>query len=249
MSNPKAPIMVRGADLSASFSYNLIKTARKRGVSDEEFYAGLSAENDNALYGKIVDYMQGKVPSHPIVDALCAEAGKQGLSTDEVTTYLTPTLMTRFVGLLAAARNLAKNIYRLVVDKVSSIEKLVKDGNYDYANPDINSKNFPDIGSDETGEAYVIPYDREMASEEVLADLDSRGLRAGNVRELLSFGKTYPETQREFPVIALGQVASLDGGRFVAFLGGLGARRVLYLFWFGSRWIRRCRFLAFRKQR
>ena len=43
-----------------------------------------------------------------------------------------------------------------------------------------------------------------MESDAVLRELDKRGLRAAELRELLAFGEKYPHVQREFSIAALG---------------------------------------------
>src|SRR3989344_3384441 len=115
---------------------------------------------------------------------------------------------------------------------------MIANGKYDYANSDITSGNFPMTGNGKQ-EAVVelVHFGRDMASEAVLKEFEARGLRAATLPELLAFGATYPEKQREFPIVALGSVwQSRSGDRYVPDLDRHGSRRRLNLNWHGSRW-------------
>ncbi|MBU4315415.1 hypothetical protein KJ673_03345, partial [Patescibacteria group bacterium] len=78
--------------------------------------------------------------------------------------------------------------------------------------------------------------------------MEANYLRPGKIEELLAFGATYPEVQRQFPIICLGSSWVDRGGRRHApFLSGYGSGRELRLGWCGSVWDGYCRFLAVRK--
>jgi hypothetical protein len=82
----------------------------------------------------------------------------------------------------------------------------------------------------------------------VLKEFEARGLRAATLPELLAFGATYPEKQREFPIVALRSVwQNRDGLRCVPCLDRDGSKRMLGLRWLGRRWLDDCRFAAVRK--
>lgn len=143
----------------------------------------------------------------------------------------------------------AFNTYRVTVNYDQSIEKAIKAGKYDWVNNDITSKSFP---TKRSGEAEVdielIHFNRDMNTDEVLAELDKRGLRPAELHELLKLGEKYPDLQREFPLVALGSIwQSSGGGRFCPCLGGGGSVRYLYLNWIANRWDGGCRFAALRK--
>ncbi|MDP3729825.1 MAG: hypothetical protein Q8R26_03740 [bacterium] len=140
-----------------------------------------------------------------------------------------------------------------------SVESLVEHGRYDWKNRDIISDSFR---TGRKGEANLslelVHLNQEITSEEVLKELDKRGLRPAELHELLSFGIKYPEEQRKYPIVALGSVwRNLNGVRGVAGLVGGGGWHgdwrggwrdlALYLDDFGSRWRVNCRFAAVRK--
>lgn len=94
-----------------------------------------------------------------------------------------------------------------------------------------------------------IHMDRKASTDEVLAEMDRKGLRPALYEELLGFAEKYPDEQRKFPIVALGSKTRVGGDRGVAFLCGFGDGRSLDLHWLGlgSDWRSDYRFLAVRK--
>ncbi|WKZ27323.1 MAG: hypothetical protein QY311_01015 [Candidatus Paceibacterota bacterium] len=140
--------------------------------------------------------------------------------------------------------------YRVVVDYGQSLAQMIAVGAYDYAISDINASNFPLTGN---GRQEVVVetvyYDgREMTTSEVLADLESKGMRPATLPELLALGTSHPDLQYEFPIVALGSVwQHRDGGRFAPCLDRIGSERGLSLSWYDGRWDDDCRVAAVRK--
>ena len=89
--------------------------------------------------------------------------------------------------------------------------------------------------------------DRDASTDEVLAEMDRRGLRPALYEELLGFAEKYPDEQRKYPIVALGSEADVGGRRRVAYLWDGGDGRSLNLGWIGSGWNDDYRFLAARK--
>lgn len=143
----------------------------------------------------------------------------------------------------------ALNVYHVMVNYNLSVKKAIKAGNYDWTNDDITSENFP---TKRSGEAEVdielVHFNRDMSTEEVLAEFDKRGLEPAELHELLKIGEKYPNLQREFPIVALGSVRrSPYGSRYYPYLSCDNSERTLYLGWPGVRWGGRCRFAVLRK--
>ena len=152
-------------------------------------------------------------------------------------------------GLPAEASAQAGNIYLLSVDYGRSVEDGVRAGRYDWANSDINSRNFP---TERKGPAEVevelVHFNRGISTDEALGELDRMGYRPAEVHELLAFGEKYPEVQIEFPVVALGSVwRDRYGNRVAPCLLGLGSERGLDLLWTEYGWDKFFRFAAVRK--
>jgi len=140
-------------------------------------------------------------------------------------------------------------VYSVIVDYNKTVEEMVLAGHYNWSNSNINSRNFPFNG---TGKVSVIcelvHLDKVVRSKDVLSYMEANSLRPATVEELLMFGVTYPDTQREFSIMCLGSSWSTPVGNCnVPYLYRDGSNRNLNLIWFGGRWHESCRFLAVRK--
>jgi hypothetical protein len=95
--------------------------------------------------------------------------------------------------------------YSVSMDYDESVEDLVRSGNYSRVNSEINSPNFP---SSETGSAELamtlVRLGPGTSPSRLTAQEEKQGLRAATIRELLAFGKSYPELQKEISIVGLG---------------------------------------------
>lgn len=158
-------------------------------------------------------------------------------------------LQQRFEALVLELVGKLANIFMVTVDYSRNLPEMTKAGRYDFASEYITAENFPVIGEGKAElEIVLVHFDREMESDDVLAEFEKLGLRAITLPELLAFGETHPEVQREFPIVALGSVwADPNGDRRVPYLGRWYGLRRLRLYWFESGWRDGCRFGAVRK--
>lgn len=146
------------------------------------------------------------------------------------------------------AKEVVKSLYPISVDYTRRVEELVWLGKYDWFNGNIIAKNFP---TKRTGKAEMdvelFHFDRNISqnisSEDAIKEMDEAGYRPAELHELLAFGAKYQNTQREFPIVALG----LYGNRHAAYLYRFGSKRSLNLGNFGGGWAVNCRFAAVRK--
>lgn len=152
-------------------------------------------------------------------------------------------------GLQNLVERLFKTVYSIMVDYSQSLAKMVKAGNYDWVNSDINSKHFPLKGKGKHKlEAVLFHFNRSIESDEAIAEMNKQDYHPATIEELLALGKKYPDLQKEFPIIALGSVwRGPGGGRSVPCLDRGGSERFLSLGWFGYGWDAHDRFLAVRK--
>jgi hypothetical protein len=167
----------------------------------------------------------------------------------------------------------ARLSYRITVDWTRSLAEMIAAGRYDSSNSAITEGHFPlpspenvseqsrhprrgayrtpgEFTDDGAVEVEPVHLNRLMKTEEVLAELDRRGLRPATLPELLAFGEKHPDVQRKFPVVALGSVwAGPSGYRCVPCLSGYSGDRSLDLDWDepGDEWGGNYRFLAVRK--
>lgn len=122
-----------------------------------------------------------------------------------------------------------------------------------YVNPEYKDKRFDPIERCKTvsKESHGVTFgyvhmDRDASTDEVLAEMDRKGLRPALYEELLGFAEKYPNEQRQFLIVALGSEALVESFRCVAFLWAV-ASRDLHLRLVSGNWGRGCRFLAVRK--
>lgn len=124
-----------------------------------------------------------------------------------------------------------------------------------YVDPDYKDRRFGPIErckavSKENREVAFeyVHMDRDASTDEVLAEMDRRGLRPALYEELLGFAEKYPDEQRKYPIVALGSESDVGGRRRVASLWRDGVGRDLHLGWVDDDgWDCYDRFLAVRK--
>lgn len=140
---------------------------------------------------------------------------------------------------------------RHVVDYDMGLDNMIVAGNYDWKNDDITAKRFPIVGKGKVEfEDSLFHFDRDISSEDairLIAESDKENpWQVARIENILAYGAKNPEQQREFPIIGLGSVAEVDGGRYVPSLSRYGSGRRLGLGYFGGGWNASCRFLAVR---
>ena len=208
------------------------------------------SKKDTSVFVSALSVLMG------IITALVSAVRKRGGTDEDIYRLATPdgeNLIEKIATLIVQAgkpiEKLAENCYKVLVDYGQTLQQMIANGKYNYANSDIGGNNFPmtDNGKQEVV-VELVHFGRDMESEAVFREFEARGLRAATLPELLAFGAAYPEKQREFPIIALGSVwQDRFGSRFVPCLDGFGSRRLLSLDWFGFGWSGCCRFAAVRK--
>lgn len=183
-----------------------------------------------------------------IIKALAEAVHARGGSDDDLRRVLSDkTLADKVAEILVGKRE--ADTYPVTIDYGKSVEEMIEAGHYDWVHPNINVTNFPvsDTGVVEVN-LELVHLGRSVSSEVVLAHLEANGLRPATFAESLAFGVTYPEIQRQFPVVVLGSswgvsVGLRDGPYLVRCHRGRG----LYLDWCEGGWDDICRFLALRK--
>lgn len=141
--------------------------------------------------------------------------------------------------------------FRLTVANGQSLEAMIAAGNYDWVNSDITAERFPITGGGTMQlEPKLFHFDRSISSnaavETIKATDAENPWEPAKVEHLLSFGATHPDEQRRYPIVALGSVAEVHGGRYVPYLFRVGAERGLNLHWWHGDWRGDYRFLAVR---
>gem|GEM_PF-2060625 len=128
-----------------------------------------------------------------------------------------------------------------------SINDLVKQAELNYANENINNKNFKEEKKPaKKREAVLVHINQVVSTEEAEAITKPLKLTLGNVKELLSLSIDHPDKQKQFPIVELSSSWRGPGGdRGVAYLHGWGGRRGFGLSCRDDGWFEYFRFLAF----
>lgn len=106
------------------------------------------------------------------------------------------------------------------------------------------------VNADETpgNKIFLVKhFNREIKSEEAIAEMDKQGYRPATHLEMYAFQKANPALQSRFWIIALGSFAVLGDDRCVTVLRGASRERIFDVDWFDDGWGTGCRFLFVRK--
>jgi hypothetical protein len=139
--------------------------------------------------------------------------------------------------------------FPLRVDYGRTIERLVEEGHYDWSHIDISSELF---STERKGMADIvielIHFETQKNTDEVLTAITCNGLRPADIVEILTFGATYPDEQRQYPIVARGALwIGTCGGHFVPCLRTGSKGRYVDLYWFGGMWDTYYRFAVIRE--
>lgn len=186
-----------------------------------------------------------------LIGELVPALRERGISDEQIHAFVTDDgkiSVGKIADVMADDIRQAGEIYSVAFNYAEGIEAKVVAGHYDWSNSD-TSKHFPTNRTGTVkGGIKLFHFDRNISSEEAIREMDKAGYRPAEACELLDFGKTHPDVQREFPIIALGSIwRDSTGRRSVVCLGRDGAGRNAGLDWFDYAWHGYCRFAAVRK--
>ena len=201
------------------------------------------------------DFLKGFGKAFEIFKAIVnAVLDAGGDDSDLERTLMEADLCKQIAALIVGAKKVAVDTFRAVVTYIQPKFAELKSA-FDWVNDDYQRAKFEAIKiceaiSRETREVtfQYVHMNRDASTEEVLAEMDKRGLRPVLYEELLAFAKAHPDEQRKYPIVALGSVwVDPDGFRDVACLNEDGDERSLGLSWYDDDWRGFCRFLAVSK--
>jgi hypothetical protein len=139
-------------------------------------------------------------------------------------------------------------VFVLEVNYNLAFEAMIAAGRYDWADQSITAEYFP---VSQTGsakyEAVLVHLDRDASTEEAKVEITQRGLIPASPADLFAFGAKYPDEQRKYPIVALGQSWFDLGLSFFPCLWVVGRGRYLDMRHGRGGWRGACRFLALRK--
>jgi len=129
-----------------------------------------------------------------------------------------------------------------------AFEAMVAAGHYDHRNPDITEEHFPTLKRGTVKyEAVLVHLNRNASTDEAKAEIERRGLIPASLTELLAFGVKYPDEQRKYPIVAIGQAWRVLDYSYFPCLWDDGRGRCLNLRHVGVGWFGFCLFLALRE--
>ena len=151
-----------------------------------------------------------------------------------------------------AARARVGKVFRIVRGGKRTTEQVVGATTHTYINDGITSANFPLIESlEEERElvAFQVPdYDHDPSSEEILAELKTRGLERPTYEDGLKFDEAHPDEKGVFVFLHMPWQGPDRLLRvLVVSLGE--ASRGLHLIWFAGGWDRSCWFVGVRPRK
>jgi hypothetical protein len=145
--------------------------------------------------------------------------------------------------------NATVTTHPVTIDYRKSLDEMVKAGEYAYANPDITGEHFPIQGGGEVPiELILVHIDRNIGSDDAVAELSKMGLEPARLEHATAFGEKYPDVQNDFPILFFGSVwTDVRGSRLFPYLCRWDDGRRLSLVCWDDEWDRVDRFAAVRK--
>ena len=145
------------------------------------------------------------------------------------------------------SKKATNDIFAITCKGVKASEFITRE-KYKWVNEVITDKRFPiERHSPQRRLVELVKFNRDMTSEEILAEFKHRGLERPTYEDVFVFGDTYPRRGRRRPVVFLHKPVTINGLSFVLALDKYGYGRGLDIGWFDSTWSQRCVFAAVRK--
>ena len=136
----------------------------------------------------------------------------------------------------------------VTIDYQQPFGQKIAAGAYDHVNSHITEASFPVQRGDVAVRELILVHLGAVASTgDVLHALDDLGVRSARIEELLAYGATYPQAQRQFPIVTLGAIEMSYRRR--PFLWGSSRVRHLDLRFDEKIWSGNIRFLCVRGQK
>ena len=182
-----------------------------------------------------------------VLQSVIDRAKVRGISEDDISRVVAgqgDRLLEKFVDVMSNTARNPRESFPTAVNYDLSVEDAIAAGDYRAVNGSITSRTFSSVRHGQAElQINLIRFDRRMTSEEVLRELEKEDLRAVELPELLAFGATHPDVQRQFSVVGLGSVwHDRKGYRNVPCLYAASEGRYLDLHWWDDAWYSYSRF-------
>ncbi|OHB05781.1 MAG: hypothetical protein A3A26_01655 [Candidatus Zambryskibacteria bacterium RIFCSPLOWO2_01_FULL_47_14] len=135
--------------------------------------------------------------------------------------------------------------YITEIDLGQPLRTMIVAGKYDWESDGITEDKFPvsDVGK-KRFRNKLFHFNRDISSEDVIAEIVKAGFAPGDHIHGLAFGATFPREQQKLPIGCLGSCAHVRGSRRVVGLYGYASGRFLRLRVEGDIWHSFWRFLG-----
>lgn len=144
-----------------------------------------------------------------------------------------------------------KETFPVIVDYSITLIKMIPAGKYDFVSSFIVPDCFPTEASGQIQlNIELLDYSIPMrCDDDIVKNMERRGLRPATLPELLAFGAAYPEMQKRFIIVALGSIwrALHADSRHIPCLFATNGKREIRLRPWNFDWEENCRFAAVRR--
>ena len=144
-----------------------------------------------------------------------------------------------------------KEVHRLVIEpltKEEALDRYKNSGGKTWVWNELEKKMPYTIPTAETLDVMIINFNKDIGSDEAIAEMDKLGVRPLTYEELIQYGIAHPEHQKQKIFVGLGSKHTLDGNPRAPILGvNDDGERSLDAFHWGFGWVGRYRFPVVRK--
>jgi hypothetical protein len=138
--------------------------------------------------------------------------------------------------------------FRVIVDRRSSLERMIADGNYDKVHPLVWTIPYRRLmGGRKEIEIALVQFQHTFAPSEMKRLMKGHDYSPAYIEELLALGRDYPNLQRRNPIAAIGSGRIVEGRRYAVCLAGSESNRELGVAVIYRRWSPYYRFAFVRK--
>jgi hypothetical protein len=134
--------------------------------------------------------------------------------------------------------------FNVTLDPRVTRQRAMDDAGLDFRPANVEKLFADDAAGRSQVELCLVHFARDLFSDEVIRELQSRRLRPATFEELLGFAASYRRLRCPFEIVALGSIAEIGGRRNSASIWCGRTRRLQLVRWGGPAWPAECRFLA-----
>ena len=151
------------------------------------------------------------------------------------------------ISCVARNRKATSKIFPITCRGIKASEFMTRE-KYKWVNEVITDKRLPiKKHSPQSRLIQLVKFDRDVNSEEVLAEFNHRGLERPTYEDVFVFGDKYPREEMKRSVVFIHRPIKVIGIPFVLVLGKHGSGQDLDIGWLGHTWSQYWTFAAISK--